>query len=97
MSLEEGQKGERFTLLEPPLLPDRPVKPNRPKLLFMGFILAMMSGIGVAGVTEAIDAGIHGENALTTITKAKPLVSIPYIRTQQDEAVCRVTKAARAK
>ena len=87
MTLEEDQKGERFTLLEPPLLPDRPVKPNRPKLLLMGFILAVMSGIGVAGVAESIDSGIRGERALTAITKTRPLVTIPYIRTQQDETI----------
>ena len=87
MNLEEDQKGERFTLIEPPLLPHRPIKPNRPKMLLMGFILAVMSGIGVAGVAETIDGGIRGERALTRITKMRPLVTIPYIRTQQDETI----------
>ena len=35
-SLEEEQKGERFTLLEPPLFPDTPIKPNRRKLFMLG-------------------------------------------------------------
>jgi len=87
MNLEEDQKGERFTLIEPPLLPEKPVKPNRPKLLLMGFILAVMSGIGVAGVAESIDSGIRGERALMAITKIRPLVTIPYITTHQDEAI----------
>ncbi|MEM7365225.1 MAG: hypothetical protein AAF525_14480, partial [Pseudomonadota bacterium] len=30
-SLEENRKAERFSLIEPPLLPDRPVSPNRKK------------------------------------------------------------------
>jgi len=30
-NLEDEQKAERFTLLEPPLAPDVPIKPNRKK------------------------------------------------------------------
>jgi uncharacterized protein involved in exopolysaccharide biosynthesis len=86
-SLEEEQKGERFTLLEPPLLPDRPVKPNRPKLYMLGLILSMVSGIGVAGLAESLDGGIRGARALASVTKMTPLVAIPYITTRKDEAV----------
>jgi succinoglycan biosynthesis transport protein ExoP len=85
MSLEEDQKGERFTLLEPPLFPDTPVKPNRPKVFLLGLILSIVSGIGVAGVAESLDGGIRGALALTMITKMRPLVTIPYITTQHDE------------
>lgn len=86
MSLEEGQKGERFTLLEPPLFPDKPVKPNRPKIFLLGLILSLISGIGVAGVAESLDGGIRGSNALAAVTKMRTLVAIPYITTQHDEA-----------
>lgn len=86
MSLEEDQKGERFTLLEPPLFPDKPVKPNRPKIFLLGLILSLISGIGVAGVAESLDGGIRGSNALAAVTKMRTLVAIPYITTQHDEA-----------
>jgi len=85
-SLEVEQKGERFTLLEPPLKPDRPVKPDRPKLFALGFILAMVGGIGVAGVAETLDGGIRGSRALASVTKLTPLVTIPYISTAKDHA-----------
>jgi uncharacterized protein involved in exopolysaccharide biosynthesis len=85
MSLEEEQKGERFTLLEPPLFPDTPIKPNRKKLFMLGLILSMVSGIGVAGLAEALDGGIRGSRALAAVTKMTPLVTIPYITTRQDE------------
>ena len=87
MSLEEEQKGERFTLLEPPLFPDKPVKPNRPKIFMLGLILSFISGIGVAGVAESLDGGIRGSLALATVTKMRPLVAIPYLTTKQDVAV----------
>lgn len=84
-SLEEEQKGERFTLLEPPLLPDKPVKPNRPKLFMLGLILSMVGGIGVAGLAESLDGGIRGSRTLASVTKMTPLVTIPYIVTRRDE------------
>lgn len=86
-SLEEDQKGERFTLLEPPSFPDKPIKPNRPKLFLLGLILAIASGIGLAGVAEALDGGIRGARALAAVTKMTPLITIPYITTKHDEAI----------
>ena len=86
-SLEAEQKGERFTLLEPPLLPDKPVKPDRPKLFMLGLILSMVAGVGVAGVAESLDGGIRGSRALAFVTKMTPLATIPYIITRKDELI----------
>lgn len=86
-SLEEEQKGERFTLLEPPQRPDTPVKPNRPKLLALGLMLSFAGGIGVAGVAESFDGGIRGTRALAMATKMTPLVTIPKISTARDIAI----------
>jgi len=86
-SLEEEQKGERFTLLEPPLLPDKPIKPNRKKLFMLGLILSFVSGIGVAGLAESLDSGIRGSRTLAAVTKMTPLAAIPYITTRKDELV----------
>jgi uncharacterized protein involved in exopolysaccharide biosynthesis len=85
-SLEEEQKGERFTLLEPPVRPDSPIKPNRTKLLALGLILSMASGVGVATLAETLDSGIRGTRALASVTRMTPLVAIPYITTRRDEA-----------
>ena len=83
-SLEQDQKGERFTLLEPPLRPDKPVKPNRPKLMMLGFVLSMVGGLGVAGLAESLDGGIRGARALAVVTQMTPLVTIPYISIARD-------------
>jgi len=44
-SLESERKGERFTLIEPPLQPEEPVKPNRPAIAFVGIALAVGGAI----------------------------------------------------
>jgi len=84
-SLEAEQKGERFTLLEPPLRPDKPVKPDRPKLFMLGLLLSIVTGLGVAALAEMLDGGIRGSRALASVTKMTPLVSVPYIVTRWDE------------
>ena len=39
--LESESKGEKFTLIEPAALPEKPISPNRPAIVFLGFILAL--------------------------------------------------------
>ena len=36
--LEREQKGERFTILEAPRLPEKPYKPNRMAIILIGFV-----------------------------------------------------------
>ena len=51
----------------------------------LGLILAMVGGIGAAGLAETVDGGIRGSRALASVTKMTPLVTIPYISTRKDE------------
>ncbi len=83
-SLESEQKGERFTLIEPPLLPEQPFKPNRPAILTLGVIASVAGGIGNVAVRELLDKGVHGARAVLAITGAPPLAAIPYIATASD-------------
>src|SRR5262249_59478855 len=57
-NLEADRKGERFTLIEPPLPPEEPVSPNRPLILILGLILSLALGAGTAAVLESADVTI---------------------------------------
>ena len=46
--LEKEQKGERFNLIEPPRLPEKPYKPNRLAIMLIGVVL----GIGAVSYTH---------------------------------------------
>lgn len=83
-TLEEEQKAEKFSLLEPPRVPEKPEKPNRIKILFMGLIFSIGGGLGVGYLVEMMDDSIRGSKALTGITGMEPLVVIPYIKNQED-------------
>jgi polysaccharide biosynthesis transport protein len=83
-SIEEGQKGERFSVLEPPLVPEDPIKPNRKKIAAMGFFLAIAAAGAVALVLEKLFARVRGSNAVAAVTGHRPLVAIPYIVTESE-------------
>lgn len=85
-SLEEGKKAERFALLEPPMLPDKPIKPDRKKMLAMGFFLALASSGGMVMALESANQRVRGAQALAALSGRSPLVAIPRIRTQAELA-----------
>lgn len=83
-TLEEEQKGETFTLIEPPIAPDKPEKPDRKKIIVMGFGLGIGVGLGLIILLELMHETIRGAKALERITGMPPIVAIPYIQTPQD-------------
>lgn len=78
-NLEGGQQAERFTLLEPPLLPEIPIKPNRKKVIAAGFIAAIGAALGIVLLLEMLLARVWGANALAAAVNQRPLAVIPYI------------------
>lgn len=83
-ALETERKGERFTLIEPPALPDEPVEPNRPAILMLGLVGAFGAGFGHLALRELMDKGLHGARAVQTIVGIAPLAVIPYIQSAAD-------------
>lgn len=81
VSLEEKKKSERFSLIDPPQSPDKPVKPNRAALFSTGALLSLLIAAGFVFFLEVSNQRIWGEDALTRILMQRPLVSVPYIET----------------
>lgn len=83
-NLEGDQQVERFTLLEPPLMPEYPVKPSRKKIVAAGFLAAVGAALGMAVLLEMLFARVWGANALTAAVHQRPLAVIPYIATSAE-------------
>ncbi|MET0065949.1 MAG: lipopolysaccharide biosynthesis protein [Candidatus Thiodiazotropha sp.] len=83
-SLERERKGERFSLIEPPQLPEEPDKPNRLAILFLGFVFSITSGFVNVVIKENLDQSVFGAKGIITITNAPPLAVIPYIEVESD-------------
>ncbi len=81
-SQEAERKAERFSILEAPVLPDKPVKPDRKKLLATGTILALAGTGGGFLLVESFDQTLRGPQSLAKILGQSPLVRIPYVETR---------------
>ena len=91
--LEVQRKGERFSLIDPPSLPEKPDKPNRFAIVLLGFLLAVGGGIGSGAVAESLDHSIRTPEQLARLTLLPPLGVIPFMPNERD--LSRVVKRRR--
>jgi polysaccharide biosynthesis transport protein len=82
--LEKEQKGERFNLIEPPRLPEKPYKPNRLAIMLIGVVLGIGAGVGCAALREFSDDAIRGCDKLESETRFPVLTVIPLICSPAD-------------
>lgn len=83
-SLEVESKAERFVLIEPPILPEKPHSPNRMAILFLGFVLSLGGGVGHVFVREHLDPRVRGVKDLLSVVGVPPLTIIPYVETEAE-------------
>lgn len=80
-NLESDRKGERFTLIEPPLPPEEPVSPNRKIIWILGVLLSLGSAAGIGALFETLDGTVRGRKDLLLLVSEAPLALIPAITT----------------
>lgn len=90
--LEVQRKGERFSLIDPPSLPEKPFKPNRMAIVLLGVILAIGGGIGSGAVAESLDHSIRSPEQLLTLTQHFPLAVIPFMPNEDDVSRVRIKR-----
>ena len=77
--LEVQRKGERFSLINPPELPDKPDRPNRLAILLLGAFLAVGGGVGTGVAADNLDRRIFTSDQLGRAMRGVPLAVIPYL------------------
>ena len=85
-NLESENKSERFKLLEAPILPEKPFKPDRTKIIVLGFFLALGASGGLLMALPTFDRRVRGVDALEHVLSYRPLAVIPYLVIQEEEA-----------
>jgi polysaccharide biosynthesis transport protein len=83
-TLEADPSGERLRVIEPPLIPSDPIKPNRAAFSFLGILLAIALGLGVVSLAESMDSTVRGQRDVNSLLEMPPLAIIPYIETRRD-------------
>jgi len=77
--LERKSKGERFSIIEPPLLPEKPIKPNRALIAWLGFALALAASFAYVFVREAFDTTLRTSRRVSAVAGTPPLAVIPWL------------------
>ena len=87
--LESDRKGERFTLIEPPLPPEEPVSPNRRLIMIFGLVLSIAAAGGLLWILETMDGTVRGRRDLFNLTGIPPLALVPHIITTAEVRAAR--------
>jgi capsular polysaccharide biosynthesis protein len=80
--LDVQEKGERFILLDPARVPEKPFKPNRRKLMALSFFMSFFGALAVVIVREFLDPRVKTEREIR-VAYPEPiplLASIPHIQ-----------------
>lgn len=75
----EEQMGERLLVVDPPVVPDTPVSPNRPLILAAGVAGGLLLGLVLAFAWELFLRPIRDPAVLAGITGERPLALVPSV------------------
>ena len=84
-SLGKQQQGQRFRVIDPPKLPDKPFAPNRFLISAVGLAAGIVVGLGLATISELTDLRFRKEKDLEGILPARLLIGIPRLRTREED------------
>lgn len=84
-NLEADRKGEKFTLIEPPLPPEKPISPHRKLIVAVGLLMSAALGIGAVIARESFDGSVRGPADVRQLFEVPALASIPVIYTVDDK------------
>jgi len=82
MELED--KGTSFRIIDPAVLPARPISPDRIKFILFGIVAGIASGIGAVLLREHLDHSIRDIDTLKATLSLPLLAVIPKIITEDE-------------
>lgn len=83
--LEEDKQAESFDVIEHAVIPQEPIKPKRLLLIGISFLSAFALGGIIVFVIEFLDKSIRTSADLIKFTGVRPLASIPYIASPDEQ------------
>jgi uncharacterized protein involved in exopolysaccharide biosynthesis len=80
-----GGRADEFRLIQAPMLPAMPSKPERLAILFIGMVAAVLLALGITVLAEALDPKVRGARDVRDLLSVSPLVAIPTIRNSRSK------------
>lgn len=84
-NMEKRQKGERFKVIDPANLPERPYKSDKMKVVFSGFGAGAGIGLGLIFLMEYLNPAFRKPEELEAVFPHQVLASIPEFRKRPSE------------
>ena len=85
-NLERRQQGEQFKILDPARKPEKPVKPDRNKILLMGVVIGLALGLGLTWLRESMDQSFHTISDVESYLELPVLATIPNLKEKERKA-----------
>ena len=85
VNLERRQIGEQFKIVDGARLPERPVSPNRPRIIGMGALLGLGLGLALVALLEYRDSSLKTDEDVVTALALPVLALIPAMVTKAEE------------
>jgi len=79
-SLEEGRKVEQFRMLDAAVPPRVPAAPDRARLAFLAFVLAVAAAVGAIVLLERLNRTFHAVDDLRPLVAGR-IIAVPAIAT----------------
>ena len=79
-NLEKKQQGEQFKILDPARIPEKPVKPDRNKILLIGCVIGLAAGLGLTWFRESLEQSFHTVSDLEDYLGITVLATIPNLK-----------------
>jgi polysaccharide chain length determinant protein (PEP-CTERM system associated) len=77
--LEQRWKGDRFRILDPASLPEKPYSPKPLLVLGLGALLGLVAGLGAAVAAEALDTTVKDVADLKSLEACPVLACLPHV------------------
>ncbi len=85
-NLERKQQGEHFRILDPARLPEKPIKPDRNKILLMGAVIGLALGLGLTWLRESMDQSFHTVSEVESYLETPVIATIPNLKAEERKA-----------
>ena len=78
-ALETRQKGERFEILDPAQVPERPYGPNRLLIVGAGVVVGLLLGVATGVTLEVLNGAVLNERVVEQIISKRSIARIPEL------------------
>jgi polysaccharide chain length determinant protein (PEP-CTERM system associated) len=76
--------GGQFKILDPAVFPEKPVRPDRNRILMIGAIIGLLAGLGLAWFRESLDESFHSEEELEADLGLPILANLPNLKEERE-------------